>query len=167
MFPGVPGQRNHESRTLWFLASFALAGLVYLQFVCSGKIFAGLPEKPLYTAAISPNSLAETLTAAPVAEPFRGHLFMPDDQLEAKQAATFVLEDASSSSVNYAIELPDGKQLKFQNGKVSHTFSEFGDITVKLFGTFNGVTKELDQRTFQVARPMNDVAKLYHLCLDM
>ncbi len=78
------------------------------------------------------------------------NLFVPKDYLEAELMATFTLQNASKD-VQYELEL-DGIRKPFVNGRVNYTFHKHGHTVVKLYGTFGGREKFLQERPYEVAR---------------
>ncbi|MFN4255081.1 MAG: hypothetical protein ACK4Q5_08770 [Saprospiraceae bacterium] len=147
--------KSNESPMLWFLLACGCVGLFYVLYSTrnASQTAVTFSEKPIIQSSSSPAPVAVAATLAqPQAEELpKESLFVPNDYLEAELPGTFTLRHASNG-VRYELDLGDGHRKPFKNGKLMHTYARPGKVKVTLYGTFNGATKMVDERDYDVAR---------------
>jgi hypothetical protein len=150
--------KQKESPIFAFLIVGGLVGITYLHFDIQNNKNISV-QSPDYKAFIQTNAMAvapiqqqETPQSAFMQMVSSEKLFVPNDYLEAELPAFFTLKNASTA-VTYELDLGDGHKKSFKDGKVTHTYQNNKTVTVKLFGTFEGETKMIQEREYNVARP--------------
>jgi hypothetical protein len=149
--------KRKESTILAFLIFCGIAGLSYLHFAVNNNKSAAVDAN--YKAFIQTNSEATVVAPQPevVKSAFmsilsKEKLFVPNDYLEAELPAFFKLQN-ESNGVSYELDLGDGHRKPFVNGKVMHTYATNKTINVILYGTFEGETKKIQERSYTICRP--------------
>jgi hypothetical protein len=149
--------KRKESTVLAFLIFCGLSGLLYLHFDIKNNKSAAVDAN--YKAFIQTNS--EATVVAPLPEVVQSafmtmiskeELFVPNDYLEAELPAFFSLQN-KSNGVTYELDLGDGHRKPFVKGKVMHTYAQNKVVNVTLYGTFEGQTKKIQERSYEVNRP--------------
>jgi hypothetical protein len=149
--------KRKESTILAFLIFCGLSGLLYLHFAVNNDKSATVDAS--YKAFIQTNSEATAVAPQPeVAQSAfmtmisKEELFVPNDYLEAELPAFFKLQN-KSNGVSYELDLGDGHRKPFVNGKVMHTYATNKSVNVILYGTFEGETKKIQERAYNICRP--------------
>lgn len=144
-----PSGQTSSPNAIWmFLICCGFAGICLMfNFTKDGQRSGFTDEKTIRYSAQPPVVQSSLL---PTSETPSGKLFRVNDWLEAKKPAVFTLQEASEG-VTYELELPDGTRKTFVKNKVHHTFSQTGEIVVRLWASYDGQSKELQALPYQVA----------------
>jgi hypothetical protein len=150
--------KQKESAIYAFLILFGIVGLLYLHFDLTNNKSTAV-DADNYKAFITTNS--SVASVAPQQEAAQSvfmsmvskeKLFVPNDYLEAELPAFFSLKNVSNG-VTYELDLGEGHRKPFVNGKVMHTYQDHKTVNVTLYGTFEGETKKIQEREYEVSRP--------------
>jgi hypothetical protein len=150
--------KRKESTIYAFLIFCGIGGLLYLHFDINNNKSMSV-DSANYKAFIQTNTVAASIAPQPEAAQSafmtmvsKEKLFVPNDYLEAELPAFFSLIN-ESNGVTYELDLGDGHRKPFVKGKVMHTYQANKRVNVTLYGTFEGQTKMIQERAYDVARP--------------